>query len=350
MCKKEIIIGDKKIGEGNPTYIVAEMSANHMQNYDKALAIVKAAAKAGVDAIKLQTYKPDTITINCHKDRFLAKSNLWDGMNLYDLYEEAYMPWEWHGPLMDEAKKLGMACFSSPFDPTAVELLETFDVPAYKIASYEISDIPLIRMCAATGKPIIIATGVAHLDDIERAVEACYAEGNKNVILMKCVSEYPTPYSDVNLRVIPTLREKFDVPVGLSDHTFGSAVAVASIPLGCCIIEKHLTIKRDDGGPDGGFSMEPDEFKRLVDEVRIAEQCLGDAEYKLTPGQEEQRYSMRSLYVIYDIKKGDVLTKNNVRSIRPGGGLPPAMQDEVWGRIAARNLERGEPLQEGDFI
>ncbi len=345
-----IEIGGRRIGPGGKTYIVAEMSANHLQDYHRAVEIVHAAAEAGADALKLQTYTADTITIESDKPYFrITGGTLWDGQTLHGLYEEAYTPWEWQPGLKEEAEKLGMACFSSPFDPTAVEFMEKMNMPAYKIASYEITDIPLIRQCARTGKPVILATGVAYPEEIAAAVAACREEGNEQLLLLKCVSAYPTPYEDVNLRMMPGLAKTYGTLVGLSDHTMGSAVPVAAVALGGCMVEKHLTLRRSDGGPDGAFSMEPEEFASMVRDIRCVEKALGDSEYHLTKQQEEEHSGVRSLFVVKDVAAGETLTAENIRSIRPGDGLPPARFDEIVGRKASHRLERGEPLREGDF-
>ena len=346
----QIQIGSHQIGKGHPVYIVAEMSANHLQDYDRAVRILHAAKEAGADAIKLQTYTADTITIESDKPYFqISGGTIWDGTTLHKLYREAYTPWDWQPKLCEEAKALGLDCFSSPFDPTAVDFMEEMNMPAYKIASYEITDIPLIRLCAATGKPVIIATGVARSEDIDAALSACRAEGNEQVILLKCVSAYPTPYEDINLRMIPTLGKTYKCLTGLSDHSMGSTVPVGAVALGACMIEKHLTLSRADGGPDGAFSMEPAEFAEMVRNVRIMEKALGSSEYALTPVQETEREGARSLFIVADIKKGEELTSQNIRSIRPGNGLPPAEIANVLGRHAVKDLERGEPLRKGDF-
>lgn len=345
-----VVIGGKAIGPGHPVYVVAEMSANHLHDFHRAMEIVHAAAEAGADAIKLQTYTPDTITIDSDKPYFrITGGTIWDGQTLYGLYEDAYTPWDWQPRLKEEAEKLGLACFSSPFDPTAVSFMQEMQMPAYKIASYEITDIPLIRLCARTGKPVILATGVARPEDIRLAVNAVRAENNHQIILLKCVSAYPTPYEDVNLRMMPGLGETYHCLTGLSDHTMGSAIAAASVALGACMVEKHLTLRRADGGPDGAFSMEPEEFAAMVRDIHIVEKALGSSEYHLTPQQEAERGGARSLFVVKDIAEGEELTAENIRSIRPGDGLPPAMTAEVLGRRAVRRLERGEPLRPGDF-
>ena len=346
----QIKIGDHFIGPGYPVYIVAEMSANHLQDYDRAVRILHAAKEAGADAIKLQTYTADTITIESDKPYFqISGGTIWDGTTLHKLYQEAYTPWEWQPKLCEEAAKLGLDCFSSPFDPTAVAFMEEMNMPAYKIASYEITDIPLIRLCASKKKPVILATGVARSEDIQTALDACRAEGNENIVLLKCVSAYPTPYEDINLRMIPTLGETYGCLTGLSDHSMGSTVPVGAVALGACMIEKHLTLSREDGGPDGAFSMEPAEFAEMVRNVRIMEKALGSSKYALTPVQETEREGARSLFIVADIKKGEALTPDNIRSIRPGNGLPPIETDKVIGRHALRDLERGEPLKYEDF-
>ena len=347
---RRIKLADHYIGADDPVYIIAEMSANHLQDYNRAVEIIHAAKEAGVDAIKLQTYTADTITIDSDKSYFqITGGTIWDGTTLHKLYEEAYTPWDWQPKLCEEAKKLGLDCFSSPFDSTAVDFMEEMDMPAYKIASYEITDIPLIRQCASKKKPMIIATGVARESDIRHAIEACLAEGNKDIILLKCTSAYPTPYEDVNLNMIPTLAQEYGCVMGLSDHTMGSAVAVASVALGARMIEKHLTLKRSDGGPDGAFSMEPQEFAELVKNARMVEKALGSKEYKLTPVQETEREGARSLFVVEDVKQGEALTSQNIRSIRPGNGLPPVKYDNVVGKKATHDLYRGEPLKYEDF-
>lgn len=341
---KEIILGGKRIAADSPTFIVAEMSANHLQDYHRALEILHAAKEAGADAIKLQTYTAATMTVDSDADYFVNKGGLWDGMTEYELYQQAYTPWEWHADLFAEAKKLGLICFSSPFDATAVDFLDKLDAPAYKIASYEINDIPLIRRAARLHKPMIFATGIAHLDDIERALSVCREEGNEDVILLKCVSAYPTPYEDVNLRVIPTLAQTFGCLTGLSDHTMGAAVPAGAVSLGARMVEKHLTLRRADGGPDGAFSMEPEEFKQMVDQIRILEKALGSSEYRLTPKQEKERNGSRSLFVVKDMEAGEAFTPENVRSIRPGYGLHTMYYEEILGKKASCPIGKGTPL------
>ncbi|MBP9996412.1 MAG: pseudaminic acid synthase [Lachnospiraceae bacterium] len=342
---KTIRIGKKEISENSPCMIVAEVSANHNGDYNRAVEIIHAAAEAGADAVKLQTYTADTITVDCDDPCFqLTQGTIWDGTTLYKLYQEAYTPWEWQPRLKEEAMKLGLECFSSPFDFTSVDFLEQMDVPAYKVASYEINDIPLIRKIARLHKPIIFATGIAYEEDIERALNVCKEEGNEDVILLKCVSAYPTPYDQVNLRVMNTLAEKYDCLVGLSDHTMGTVVSTGSIALGGKMIEKHLTLKRADGGADSSFSMEPEEFAAMVRDVRIMEQALGSAEYRLTQTQIVEHEGSRSLFAVKDIAAGELLTPENVRSIRPGNGLHTMYYEEILGKRAKKDMKLGTPL------
>lgn len=345
MGQQKIKIGSRLIGEGEPTYIVAEMSANHLQDYDRAEAIVRAAAEAGADAVKLQTYTADTITLDCENEYFqIAQGTIWDGRTCYDLFQEAYTPWEWQPKLVKLANDLGIDCFSSPFDFTAVDFMEEMGMPAYKIASPEIWDIPLLRKVARLGKPVIMATGLAYLEDIERAVKTCREEGNEQVILLKCTSTYPTPYEDMNIKVIPHMAGTFDCLTGLSDHSMGSAVAVASVALGAKMVEKHFTLSRADGGPDGAFSMEPAEFKKMVDEIRIVEKALGKVTYRLTERQEKSREEGRSLFVTEDMKKGEAFTEKNLRSIRPAFGMAPMYYEKVLGKRARCDISRGTPM------
>jgi pseudaminic acid synthase len=341
---KTINIGGRVIGEGSPIFIVAEISANHLHNYDLALKIIDAARDAGADAIKLQTYTADTITLNCDSTHFMLHDTIWEGKTLYQLYEEAYTPWEWQPKLKEYAESLGLLCFSSPFDITAVDFLEKLDVPAYKIASFEITDIPLIEYVASKCKPVIISTGIAQIEDIERAVKACKDQGNNQIILLKCTSAYPTPLDEVNLRTIPDLALKFNTLVGLSDHTLGTAVPIASATLGVCLIEKHLTVSRESGGPDADFSLEPHEFKDMVDTIRDVEKALGEVSYSLTDKMKRSREFSRSLFVSKDIQKGEKLTPENVRSVRPGHGLHPMHLKEVLGKKAKNDLKMGTPL------
>ncbi len=345
MGQDTIRIGSRLIGEGQPTYIVAEMSANHLQDYDRAEAIIRAAKAAGADAVKLQTYTADTITMDCENEYFQIKQGtIWDGTTFYKLYQEAFTPWDWQPRLVKLANDLGMDCFSSPFDFTAVDFMEEMDMPAYKIASFEIRDIPLIRKIAKLGKPVIMATGIAYLEDIERAVRVCREEGNDQIILLKCTSTYPSPYEDMNIRVIPHMAEVFNCMTGLSDHSMGSAVAVASVALGARMVEKHFTLSRADGGPDAAFSMEPAEFKKMADEIRIVEKALGRVTYQLTEKQERSREEGRSLFVTQDIGAGEVFTPENLRSIRPAFGMAPMYYEEVLGKKARVSIPRGTPM------
>lgn len=328
-------------------FIIAELSANHNHKYDLAVKTIKAAAEAGADAIKVQTYTADTITIKSNKKYFqINQGTIWDGTTLYELYQQAYTPWEWQPKLKEVAENLGLVFFSSPFDKTAVDFLEEMDVPLYKVASFELVDIPLIEYIASKGKPMIMSTGIATLEDIQLAVETCKKQKNNNIALLKCTSAYPTPMEDLNLRVIPDLIKKFNTTVGLSDHTMGSTAAVASVALGAKIIEKHLILDRKMGGPDSQFSMEPSEFKSMVQAVRDTEKALGKVTYKLTPKMKKSREHSRSLFVVKDIKKGEKFTKENVRSIRPGFGIHPKYYHEILGKRAVTNIETGTPLDQ----
>ncbi|MBP3889374.1 MAG: pseudaminic acid synthase [Cellulosilyticum sp.] len=343
--KKEIQIKDKYISKDSPTFIIAEMSANHLMDFDKAVELIKAAKESGADAIKLQTYTPDTITIDCDNEYFqITQGTIWDGTTLHKLYQTAYTPWEWQPKLKQIAEEMGLICFSSPFDLTAVDFMEEMDMPAYKVASFEINDIPFIRKIAKLGKPIIMSTGIAQMEDIERAIRVCKEEGNEQVILLKCTSAYPAPYEDVNLKLIPNMSETFDCITGLSDHTMGTAVAVASVALGAKVVEKHLILNRAEGGPDAAFSMEPHEFKKMVEEIRIVEKALGKVTYELTDKQKKSREHSRSLFIVKDVKAGEVLTADNVRSIRPGYGLHTMYYEEILGREVRMDLKKGTPL------
>ena len=342
---KSFNIGNKMISENSSVYIIAEMSGNHNGDFNRALKIIDAVKESGADAVKLQTYTADTITIDCNKPAFSLGKGLWENeKNLYSLYKKAYTPWEWQKDLKEHAEKIGLDCFSSPFDKTAVDFMEKINMPAIKIASYEINDIPLIRKAAKTKKPIIISTGMAHLEDIERALKTCKEENNENVALLKCTSAYPSPYEDINLRLIPNMKETFECITGLSDHSPGSEVALGAVALGAKIIEKHFTLKRSDGGVDSAFSMEAEEFKQMVFQIRNLEKALGKATYTLTEKQEAARGSSRSLYIVHDVKKGDIYTEEHVRSIRPGGGLHTMYYEEILGKTAASNYEKGTPL------
>jgi len=328
--------------QGNKVFIIAELSANHNGSLETALETVRGAKRAGADCIKLQTYTADTITIDSRKDDFLIKGTIWNGRNLYDLYQEAYTPWEWHQALFEEAERQGLICFSSPFDKSAVDFLEKFNVPAYKIASFEITDIPLIEYAASKGKPIIISTGIATLEDIELALDACYRMGNKNLALLKCTSSYPAPVEEANMIMVKDMAERFGVITGLSDHTIGSTVPLVATCFGAKIIEKHFILDRSIGGPDASFSMNEHEFTNMVKAVREAEKAIGSLEYTLTEKQVKGKDFARSLYVVKDIKAGDVITEDHVRSIRPGFGLHPKYYHEIIGTFAKQNFERGD--------
>jgi pseudaminic acid synthase len=338
-------IANKQIGDGAPVFIIAELSCNHLQKFEIAEKTLHAIKEAGADAIKIQTSKPDSITIQSDKKYFKIKSGtLWDGKTLYDLYKETYTPWEWVPQLKKIAEELGLIFFSSPFDHQAVDFLASYDMPAYKIASFEITDIPLIEHVASKMKPVIISTGIAKIEDIEEAIQACYRTGNREVALLKCTSAYPAPYDEVNLKNIPYLKDKFKCIVGLSDHTLGHTVALASVVLGAKIIEKHFILDRHLGGPDASFSMEPNEFKQMVEEIRIIERALGKTEYQYTAKMGSGRYFARSLFVVKDIQAGEIFTTENIRSIRPGDGLPPKLLNQILGKKSISNLEKGTPL------
>ncbi|ABU56892.1 pseudaminic acid synthase [Roseiflexus castenholzii] len=340
-----ITIKDRHIGKSSPVYIIAEISANHNQDFDQAVRIVHAAKDAGADAVKLQTYIPDTLTIRSDKECFRIKSGtLWDGRTLYDLYSEAYTPWEWQPKLKTIANEIGIDLFSTAFDPTAVDFLEEMDVPAHKVASFEIVDIPLIEKMARTGKPLIISTGMATLGEIEEAVQSARNAGATQIALLKCTSSYPALPEEMNLRTIPHLAEAFGVPVGISDHTLGIAVPITAVALGACIVEKHLTLSRAIPGPDSSFSLEPHEFSAMVKAIRTVEKALGKVQYGVSGREMGSRVFRRSLFVIKDMKAGEMFSLENVRSIRPGHGLSPKYLDEILGRKAAKDIERGTPL------
>lgn len=326
------------------TKVIAELSANHNGSIERAESILRAAADAGADAVKLQTYTADTLTIPCNNEPFCIKGGLWDGRTLHDLYQEAHTPWEWTPRLMALAKDLGMDCFSTPFDATAVDFLEKCGVSRYKIASFEVVDIPLLKKVAVTGKPVIMSTGMATLGEIDEAVRTLRDNGAGELTLLKCTSAYPALPEEANLRTIPHLAQAFGCKAGLSDHTMGSAVAVAAVALGATVIEKHFTLSRADGGPDGSFSMEPHEFKQMVQDIRTVEKALGSVCYDLTEKQKESKVFRRSLFVVKDIAAGEPFTEQNVRSIRPGHGLPPQYYPLVLGRIAKYDISKGTPL------
>lgn len=338
-------IAGRPIGDGAPAYVIAELSANHQQRLETALRLVEAAADAGSDAVKLQTYTPDTITIKADGPEFrIGAGTVWDGRTLHDLYAEAATPWEWHEPLQRAANDRGMDFFSSPFDDTAVDFLERMDVPVYKIASFEIVDVGLIARAARTGKPLIMSTGMATLDEISEGVTAARDAGATDLALLKCTSAYPAPPEESDLRTIPDMARRFGVPVGLSDHTLGIAVPVAAVAIGATIIEKHLTLSRADGGPDGGFSLEPAELHAMVDAIRTAEKALGSVNYDPTEREVSSRILRRSLFVVEPVREGEVFTEGNVRSIRPGHGLHTRHLPEILGRSAARDISLGTPL------
>lgn len=341
---KRIEIGNHVISDNSPVYIVAEMSANHNMDFNRAKEIIDAAARSGADAVKIQTYTPDTITIDCDRECFKTQKGLWEGMTLYELYSKAYTPWEWQQELMEYALQAGLDFFSSPFDLSAVDFLETLNVPAYKVASFEINDIPFIRKIAETGKPVIISTGIAYLEDIDLAVRTCREAGNENVILLKCVSSYPAPFEQMNLNVIPNMGETFECITGLSDHSLGTEVAVAGVALGAKVIEKHFTLGRSDGGADSAFSMEPEEFADMVRQIRNVEKALGRVSYDLSDKQIESRKNSRSLFVVKDICRGERFTPENVRSIRPGIGLHTKYYTDILGRTAKCDIEKGTPM------
>lgn len=341
---KEIAIGRHNVGTGNRAYIVAEMSANHNKDFETAKKIIFEARKAGADAIKLQTYTPDTITIDCRNKYFKIRGSKWDGQNLYDLYKEAYTPWDWQGKLKEIAESIGLEFFSTPFDPSAVDFLQRLNVSVYKVASFELVDHILLRKIALTGKPIILSTGMATKEEIADAVNLIKELGNQNLILLKCTSAYPSPPEEINLRTMQDMSESFNVPVGLSDHTLGGAIAVAAVSLGACVIEKHLTLSRTSKGPDNNFSMEPDGFRRMVNNIRNVEKALGKPEYNITESQVALRDLRRSLFVVKDIQGGERLSKDNIRSIRPGFGLHTKHYEEVMKMKAKNEIRKGTPL------
>ena len=339
-------IDGRRIGPGQPTYVVAEMSANHHQNFDQAVRIIEAARDAGADGVKLQTYTPDTLTIDCANEYFqIGKGTIWEGRNLYQLYVESFTPWEWKPKLKQIADKLGIHLFSTPFDHSSVDFLEEINVPVYKIASFEIVDLPLIRRIARTGKPVIMSTGMATLAEIDEAVSTIRDAGNDQLALLKCTSSYPAPAEEMNLLTIPHLSQAFGVPAGLSDHTLGIAVPVAAVALGACIVEKHFTLSRSVSGPDSTFSLEPGEFKDMVEAIRTAEKALGSIHYGVGDHDRHSRIFRRSLFVVKDMKAGEKFTPDNVRSIRPGYGLHPRYLDHVITRSAAQDIKRGTPLR-----
>ena len=331
------------------TFIIAEMSANHNQHLDIALDTIRAAKKAGADAVKIQTYTADTLTLDCRKPDFVLGKGLWEGETFYSLYQKAYTPWEWHEEIFRVAREEGITCFSTPFDKTAVDLLESLNNPIYKIASFEITDIPLIKYIASKQKPIILSTGIAMEEDIRLALDTIYAEGNRDITLLKCTSAYPAPIEDANLLTIPDMKQRFGVKVGLSDHTDGSVVPMAAVALGAEVVEKHFIIDRSIGGPDAAFSMTKEEFTDMVENVRNVEKALGAVSYPSDPSKIKGREYSRSLYVAEDIKEGDLINENNVRSVRPGFGLHPKFLEGLIGKKVNRDLEIGDRFS-SDYI
>lgn len=340
------ILGNRRVGQEYPPFVIAEMSGNHNQSLERALEIVDAAAKAGAHALKIQTYTADTMTLDLSEREFYVSDpeNIWADRTLHRLYEEAHTPWEWHKPIFDRCRELGMVGFSTPFDDTAVDFLETLDVPCYKIASFENIDIPLIRKVATTGKPMIISTGMATVAEIDETVRAARDAGCRDIVLLKCTSTYPAAPENTNILTIPHMRQLFNCEVGLSDHTMGTGVGVASIALGATVIEKHFTLSRSDGGVDSAFSMEPDEMAQLVIETERAWQSLGKVSYGPTEAEMKSLVYRRSLYIVADVKKGDMLTHENIRAIRPGYGLPPKYLQSLLGRRVARDAKKGTPM------
>jgi len=342
---KNFNIGDYYLSKESSVFIIAELSANHNGSLDTAINTIRAAKRAGADAIKFQTYTADTITMDSKKSDFIINNgSIWDGRNLYELYQEAFTPWEWHAKLFEVAKDEGLVCFSSPFDKTAVDFLEDLDVPCYKIASFEITDIPLIEYVASKGKPIILSTGIATLEDIELALKTIRSVGDNEIALLKCTSSYPAPLEEANLTMIQDFKNRFGVISGLSDHTLGSTAAVVATCLGAKIIEKHFILDRSIGGPDASFSLDEKEFTQMVQEVRCAEKAIGKVSYELTEKQQAGKTFSRSLYIVQDIKKGEKFTKKNIRSIRPGFGLHPKHYKDMIGTIAQQAFEKGDRL------
>ncbi len=342
---KFVSINGGKVGADFSPYIIAELSANHLRDFERAIAIMEAAKKAGADAIKLQTYTADTMTIDHDGEGFVIDGNtLWDGKKLHDLYEEAHTPWEWHEALFNKGRELGITVFSTPFDISSLEFLGKFDPPAYKIASFEMTDLPLVRKTAATGKPLIMSTGMATKEEVSESVAAARDAGCKELVLLHCVSGYPTPPEDSNLLTIPDLASSFDAVIGLSDHSLGVAVPTAAVALGACVIEKHFTLSRADGGPDAAFSLEPDELRELVENSLVVWKARGSANYEIKESEKSLIAFRRSLYVVKDIEAGELLSEDNIRSIRPGYGLSPKFLTDIIGKHAKKDLKRGAPL------
>jgi pseudaminic acid synthase len=343
--KATLQIGQKTVGPGCPTYVIAELSANHGGDYDQAVRTIQAAKRAGADAVKLQTYTADTITLRSERKEFrIGGGTLWDGRTLHDLYGEAYTPWEWQPKLKQVAEDLGLDLFSSPFDSTAVDFLESMNVPAYKVASFELVDIPLIRKIARTGKPVIMSVGMASMEEIEEAIDEAKQEGCQQIALLKCTSAYPASPVEMNLKTIPYLAERFKVPVGLSDHSMTTAVPVSAVALGACIVEKHFILSRAVAGPDRGFSLEPDEFEEMARAIRVTEQALGTVCFDLSERETSSRVFRRSLFVVSNVKKGEVFTTENVRSIRPSYGLHTRYLEQILSKQASCDIEAGTPL------
>lgn len=337
-------INNRNIGQNEKPYIIAEISANHNGNIDTARKIIEQAKKCGADAVKLQTYTADTITLNSRNEEFMIRGGLWDGQSLYELYQKAYMPWEWHKPLFDYARELDITIFSSPFDYTAVDLLEDLNAPAYKIASFEAVDLPLIKYVASTGKPMIISTGMADKEEIAEAIQAAYDGGCKELAILHCVSGYPAPAKDYNLRTIIDMQQSFNLPVGLSDHTLDNTTAIAAVTLGACIVEKHFTLDRSGGGPDDSFSLEPAELEALCRDSKTAWEALGQVDYGRKSSEQGNVQFRRSLYFVKDMKAGDIITPEHIRSVRPGFGLAPKYYEEVLGKKVVCDINKNTPV------
>ncbi|EHU2433851.1 pseudaminic acid synthase [Acinetobacter baumannii] len=342
---KKITINNRDIGTDFPPYVIAELSANHNGRLETALKIIEEAKRCGADAIKLQTYSADTITLNSQNEEFMIRGGLWDGQSLYELYQKAQMPWEWHKPLFDHARALDITIFSSPFDRTAVDLLEDLNAPAYKIASFEAVDLPLIKYVASTGKPMIISTGMADKEEIGEAIQAAYDGGCKELVVLHCVSGYPAPAEDYNLLTMVDMAKSFNVPVGLSDHTLDNTTAITSVALGACLIEKHFTLDRNGGGPDDSFSLEPKELQQLCQGAKTAWQALGRVDYGRKSSEQGNAQFRRSLYFVKDLKAGDVIDESSIRSVRPGFGLPPKFYDEILGKKVTQDVSANTPVK-----
>ena len=347
MNNQQIQIAGRHIGPDHPPYVIAEVSANHNGKLETAMRIIEEAKKAGADAAKLQTYKPDTITLNCDSEDFKIRGGLWDGRTLHELYEEAHMPWEWHKPLFEHARKVGITLFSSPFDDTAIDLLEDLNAPAYKIASFEAVDLPLIKYAASTGKPMIISTGMADADEIQEAIDAAREGRCKELAVLHCVSGYPAPAEDYNLRTIPEMIQRFGLVTGLSDHTLDNTTAITSVAMGACIIEKHFTLDRSGGGPDDSFSLEPAEMAALCRDAKTAWQALGNVDYGRKASEQSNVKFRRSLYFVKDMKAGDVITRDCIRSVRPGFGLAPKYFEGLLGLVLTKDVSMNTPVHGG---